>query len=159
MAPRSSAGSKEVTRVRLSRWSFMRDFLYSDISNLYGIANLPADPDLGIAAGRRLCEEFPGPPRCMGAIACIVLPWFADHLQEGAPGRRWRRGSMITSLTANCNFSRSSAPSTSDGKSTRSERSTALSGLADTSPDRACRTILATTVINIRVFSPVKRRC
>src|SRR5580692_10649474 len=92
MAPRSSSRSEDVTRVRLSRWFFMRDFLYSDISNLHGIANLPADPDLGIAAGRRLCEEFLGPPRCargIGAIAC----------------------------------------------STRSERSTALSGLADTSPD------------------------
>jgi hypothetical protein len=40
----SSAGSEEVIRVRLSRWFFMRDFLYSDISNLHGIANLPADP-------------------------------------------------------------------------------------------------------------------
>src|SRR5580704_10106695 len=120
MAPRSSSRSEDVTRVRLSRWFFMRDFLYSDISNLHGIANLPADPDLGIAAGRRLCEEFLGPPRCArghGAIACIVLPWFADRLQEGTPSRRWRRGSMITSLTANCNFFRSSAPSTSDGKS------------------------------------------
>src|SRR5260370_34960207 len=51
-------GLEEFSRVRLSRSFFMRDFLYSDISNLHGIPNLPADPDLAISAGRRLCEEL-----------------------------------------------------------------------------------------------------
>jgi len=110
----------------------MRDFLYSDISNLHGIPNLPADPDLAIAAGRRLCEELLEPLQAvfgrlairsayrsaavnafgnahhnncasnernyarhiwdrrdargsMGAMACIVIPWFADRLFEGTP--------------------------------------------------------------------------
>jgi len=110
----------------------MRDFLYSDISNLHGIPNLPADPDLAIAAGRRLCEELLEPLQAvfgrlairsayrsaavnafgnahhnncasnernyarhiwdrrdargsMGAMACIVIPWFADRLPEGTP--------------------------------------------------------------------------
>src|SRR5262245_53914329 len=37
---------------------FMRDFLYSEIANVHRISNLPDDPDLAIAAGRRLCEEL-----------------------------------------------------------------------------------------------------
>jgi hypothetical protein len=52
--PKTVRGLEEFTRVRLSHSFFMRDFLYSDISNLHGIANLPSDPDLAIAAGRRL---------------------------------------------------------------------------------------------------------
>src|SRR5438270_4490508 len=56
--PRTVRGLEEFTRVRLSRSFFMRDFLYSDISNLHGIPNLPDNPDLAIAAGRRLCEEL-----------------------------------------------------------------------------------------------------
>ncbi len=45
-------------RVRLSPSFYMRDFLYSEIANLHGIPNIPDDPDLAIAAGRRLCEEL-----------------------------------------------------------------------------------------------------
>src|SRR5713101_2084479 len=56
--PRTVRGLEEFTRVRLSRSFFMRDFLYSDISNVHGIPNLPDDPDLAIAAGSRLCEEL-----------------------------------------------------------------------------------------------------
>jgi hypothetical protein len=36
----------------------MRDFLYSEIGNVHRISNLPDDPELAIAAGRRLCEEL-----------------------------------------------------------------------------------------------------
>ena len=36
----------------------MRDFLFSDIANIHGIANVPDDPDLAIAAGERLCAEL-----------------------------------------------------------------------------------------------------
>ena len=36
----------------------MRDFLYSEIANVHRMANLPDDPDLAIAAGRRLCEHL-----------------------------------------------------------------------------------------------------
>jgi len=55
--PGSVRGLEALGRVRLSRSFFMRDFLYSEIANLHGIPNLPDDPDLAIAAGRRLCEE------------------------------------------------------------------------------------------------------
>jgi hypothetical protein len=38
-------------RVRLSASFFMRDFLHSEIAAIYGMANMPDDPDLAIAAG------------------------------------------------------------------------------------------------------------
>jgi hypothetical protein len=45
-------------RVRLFRSLFMRDFLHSEIASMHGLSNLPENPDLAIAAGRRLCEEL-----------------------------------------------------------------------------------------------------
>jgi hypothetical protein len=36
----------------------MRDFLYSEIANVEGFTNLPANPDVAIAAGRELCETL-----------------------------------------------------------------------------------------------------
>ncbi len=118
----------------------MREFLYSEVANLHGIPNIPDDPDLAIAAGRRLCENLLEPLQatfgkvvirsayrsgalnrfcneqqktgkkgyscasneasyaghiwdrrdaqgCMGATACIVIPWFADQYEQG---RDWR---------------------------------------------------------------------
>ena len=44
-------------RVRLSESFFMRDFLYSEISQIEGIANIPDDPDLTIFVGKQLCEN------------------------------------------------------------------------------------------------------
>jgi hypothetical protein len=46
--PRTVGGLEDFSRARLSRSFFKRDFLYSDISNLHGIPNLPADPDLAL---------------------------------------------------------------------------------------------------------------
>ncbi len=48
-------------RVRLSQHFFMRDFLYSEISNFYGLANIPENPDRAISAGKRLCTELLDP--------------------------------------------------------------------------------------------------
>lgn len=36
----------------------MRDFLHSEIAAMTGMPNLPDDPDLAIAAGRKLCERL-----------------------------------------------------------------------------------------------------
>ena len=44
-------------RIRLSTHFFMRDFLYSEISNFYGIQNLPENPDKAVEVGKHLCEE------------------------------------------------------------------------------------------------------
>ena len=45
-------------RERLSANFFMRDFLYSEIANFYGVPNIPDDLELALAAGRRLCEDL-----------------------------------------------------------------------------------------------------
>ena len=48
---------EELGRVQLSKSFFMREFLYSEISQIEGIPNIPDDPDLAIAAGKNLCEK------------------------------------------------------------------------------------------------------
>lgn len=45
-------------RTQLSKSFFMRDFLYSEIAAIHGLANVPTDPDLAITAGTRLCEDL-----------------------------------------------------------------------------------------------------
>jgi hypothetical protein len=61
--PRSVRALEELGRVRLSENFFMRDFLYSEVANLYGVPNIPDDPDLAILAGGRLCAELLEPLR------------------------------------------------------------------------------------------------
>ena len=56
--PMSVRTTEAFGRVRLSQTFFMRDFLYSEIGNIHGITNLPADPDLAIATGKALCENL-----------------------------------------------------------------------------------------------------
>jgi len=56
--PASYAALARLGRVRLSRHFYMRNFLNSEIGNFYGMPNLPDDPDLAVAAGRRLCTEL-----------------------------------------------------------------------------------------------------
>lgn len=127
--PMSVEALENFGRVRLSKSFFMRDFLYSDIAQIYGIQNVPDDPDLAIEAGKRLCQELLEPIQnhfgriairsayrsqtvneegnkkghncasneanyaahiwdkrdsdgCMGATACIVVPWFHDRYQQ-----------------------------------------------------------------------------
>lgn len=47
--------------MRLSRYFFVRNFLNSEIGNFHGIPNIPENPDLLIAAGRRLATELLDP--------------------------------------------------------------------------------------------------
>lgn len=124
--PGSVASLETLGRERLSTNFYMRDFLYSEIANFYGIQNFPCDPDLAIKVGKHLCEELLEPLQatfgriairsayrspevndygnkhghdcasneknaaahiwdaldkdgCMGATACIAVPWFADR--------------------------------------------------------------------------------
>lgn len=48
-------------RTRLSRHFFLRDFLFSEIASFHALPNLPDDPDLMIAAGRRLAGDLLDP--------------------------------------------------------------------------------------------------
>jgi hypothetical protein len=56
--PASVKGLETLGRVRLSKHLFLRDFLYSDVAVIYGLSNIPDDPDLAIAASKHLCEEL-----------------------------------------------------------------------------------------------------
>jgi len=55
--PKSVKTLEEFGRIRLSKLFFMRDFLYSEISQIEGIPNIPDDPELAILAGKSLCEN------------------------------------------------------------------------------------------------------
>ncbi|MEL6516548.1 MAG: hypothetical protein AAFQ39_02450 [Pseudomonadota bacterium] len=60
-SPRSYTALEDLGRVRLSTYFFMRNFLNSEIGNFHGVPNIPEDPDLAIAAGRRLATELLDP--------------------------------------------------------------------------------------------------
>ncbi len=55
-SPQSVNSLEELGRVRLSQSFFMRDFLYSEIANFYGVSNIPENPDLAIEVGKELCQ-------------------------------------------------------------------------------------------------------
>jgi hypothetical protein len=57
-AIKSVRAAEAFGRTRLSYSFFMRDFLHSEIAAIEGMANLPDDPEVAIAAGRRLCENL-----------------------------------------------------------------------------------------------------
>ncbi|MBC8123697.1 MAG: hypothetical protein H7Y22_17895 [Gemmatimonadaceae bacterium] len=127
--PGSVKSLENLGRVRLSKHFFMRDFLYSEVAGIFGLSNIPDDPELAIAAGSRLCEELLEPitdafgpiavrsayrsaevnrvcneekENCssneknharhiwdvrdreghIGAMACIVIPWYLDYSGE-----------------------------------------------------------------------------
>lgn len=61
--PKTVRGLEALGRVRLSDSFFLRDFLHSEIASVYGLANIPDDPDLAIAAGARLCQTLLEPIR------------------------------------------------------------------------------------------------
>jgi len=56
-SPASVKSLETFGRIRLSPSFFMRDFLYSEISQIEGIANVPEYPDKAIEMGKLLCEE------------------------------------------------------------------------------------------------------
>ena len=55
-SPKSVKALEDFGRIRLSKSFFMRDFLYSEISQIEGIPNIPDDPELAVLAGKSLCE-------------------------------------------------------------------------------------------------------
>lgn len=48
-------------RARLSKYFFMRDFMYSEVSAFHGRPNVPENPDLVIANGRAFCTTLLDP--------------------------------------------------------------------------------------------------
>jgi hypothetical protein len=69
-SPKSVKGLEDLGRIRLSPSFFLRDFLFSEVANLYGIPNIPDAPDLAIETGRALCENLLEPLRAtLGRIS------------------------------------------------------------------------------------------
>ncbi len=48
-------------RVRLSKYFYMRDFMYSEISGFHGMPNVPENPDLAIENGCAFCSALLDP--------------------------------------------------------------------------------------------------
>jgi len=69
--PQSVKSLEDLGRVRLSPNFYMRDFLYSEVANFYGIPNIPDNPDLAIEAGRQLCEQLLEPLNATFGRVCI----------------------------------------------------------------------------------------
>ena len=84
--PESVDSLTEFGRVRLSKTFFMRDFLYSEISQIEGIPNIPDYPDRAIEAGRGLCEQLLDEnPNILKISSNIILDktkWFAGYPLE-----------------------------------------------------------------------------
>jgi hypothetical protein len=57
-SPKSVKSLETLGRTRLSKSFFMRDFLYSEIANHYGVPNVPDNPDLAIETGGALCKQL-----------------------------------------------------------------------------------------------------
>lgn len=69
-SPQSVEALEELGRERLSTSFFMRDFLYSEVANHYGLRNVPDDPELALYVGRKLCTELLEPlQQTFGRIA------------------------------------------------------------------------------------------
>lgn len=69
-SPGTYIALENLGRVRLSKHFYMRNFLYSEIANFYGRPNIPEDPGLAIAAGKRLATELLDPlHETFGAVA------------------------------------------------------------------------------------------
>lgn len=56
-SPKSVKALEDLGRVRLSQSFFMRDFLYSEISQIEKIPNIPEYPEIAIEAGSKLCTK------------------------------------------------------------------------------------------------------
>ena len=56
-SPTSVKTLEDLGRRQLSNTFFMREFLYSEISQIEATPNIPTDPELAVAAGSGLCQN------------------------------------------------------------------------------------------------------
>lgn len=59
--PASMWSLETLGRVRLSKYFYMREFLYSEIANIHQLQNIPDAPDLAIERGRAFCTQLLDP--------------------------------------------------------------------------------------------------
>lgn len=96
--PGSMRGLEALGRVRLSPSFYFRDFLYSEISNFYAIPNMPADPDLAIDTGRKLCVELLEPLQATFGRLCIRSAYRSAKVSE--EGNRRGHGARVEANAA-----------------------------------------------------------
>ena len=89
-------------RVRLSTHFYMRDFLYSEISAVHGIPNIPCDPELAIEAGQGLCDNLLEPLHCIfgrvvvrSAYRSPVVNAFGNDAGFNCGSNEWNRAKHI----------------------------------------------------------------
>jgi len=70
-SPKTVKALEQLGRVQLSKSFFMRDFMYSEISQIEKIPNIPDNPDLAIEAGKALCENILEPIQDVLGRICI----------------------------------------------------------------------------------------
>ncbi|MEJ1414312.1 MAG: hypothetical protein RPU90_12155 [Candidatus Sedimenticola sp. (ex Thyasira tokunagai)] len=80
--PKSVNALEELGLNRLSRSFCMRDFLYSEVSDFYGVPNIPDDPDLAIASGRKLCTELLEPLIAVFGPVTIVSGYRSPEVND-----------------------------------------------------------------------------
>lgn len=62
---------EDVGRIRLSQNFFLRDFLYSEIASAFGIANIPENIELAVAAGSQLASILLEPLHATFGKVCV----------------------------------------------------------------------------------------
>jgi hypothetical protein len=85
--PQSVDALEKLGRVRLSHSFYLREFLYSEIANFYGMQNIPDDPDLAIEVGKRLCEELLEPLNATFGRIAIRSSYRSCAVNEAGVGR------------------------------------------------------------------------
>lgn len=86
--PQTVEALEKLGRTQLSKSFFMREFLYSEISQIEGIPNIPDDPELTIAAGKKLCEKVLEPLQdALGRISVRSAFRASDVNTKGAENK------------------------------------------------------------------------
>ena len=67
-------------RIRLSKSFLVRDFLYSEAADYFGMSNLPQKPDLMITTGRELCRRILEPLTATFGPLHIHTGYLADEI-------------------------------------------------------------------------------
>ena len=81
-SPQTVTALENLGRERLSKSFFMRDFLYSEISNFHGVPNIPDYPDVAIANGRRLCKNLLEPMQATFGRIAIRSAYRSSKINE-----------------------------------------------------------------------------
>ena len=99
-SPQSVDTLEELGRVRLSPSFFMRDFLYSEISNIHGIPNIPVDPDRAIRNGRALCVQLLEPLQATFGRIAVRSGYRSPTLNQFGNEKKYRCGSNENNFAA-----------------------------------------------------------